>query len=162
MDPDALTRTELAALKAATRRVIAAQGGQISAALDFNLAQCTVSEYVNPKKLDRFIPIDRVALAERFTGKPFITAELARLSGHVLIELPQLDGDDVWSRELGAIAKEAGEAMHALGEAIAQGGTVTAEEIRNLKIVDELQDAIAALVHAKSMCEAVLKEEGGK
>jgi hypothetical protein len=157
-----LSLQDLALLKAATRRGIAGVGGQESAALDLGKAQCTVSEYQNPQRLDRFIPIDCVAALERCSGRPHITQALARLSGHVLIELPREAGDGVWTRQLGQIAKEVGEAMAALGEAVAKDGAVTAAEIAELRIIEELQEAIAALSAAKRQCEEIVKDAAGE
>ncbi|MDP3326648.1 phage regulatory CII family protein, partial [Parvibaculum sp.] len=89
---------------------------------------------------------------------PHLTREIARQLGHVLIALPRLDGTGEWGRHLGAIAEECGQAIAVVGQALSVGGTITAEEVRALKITREVDEAIEKLV---SLRAALVALEGG-
>lgn len=132
-------------LKAAFRRLVAHDGGEANAAEDTRVSQSRISHYGNAQRPEDFPPADVILDLELAVGQPVVTRELARLQGHVLIELPGVDGDPAWVQRLGAAAKETGEAIAAIGIALADDGEVTPQEIERLRLLSEVDDAIEAL-----------------
>ena len=70
---------------------------------------------------------------------------MADLQGYLLIPKPPTKGDARWVEHLGSLAKEAGEAMAKLGEAFARGGTITADEVREMELRREVAEAMEVL-----------------
>lgn len=134
-----------ARIKSAFRRVVHAAGGQESAAMATRVAgHQTIGRYLRPHE-PHFAPVDIVADLEADTGCPDVTRVLADLAGCILIPKPPTAGDAQWARELGALAKECGEALGRLGEAFSAGGRITADEIRELDLCREVAEAMEAL-----------------
>ncbi|HCX68570.1 phage regulatory CII family protein [Parvibaculum sp.] len=132
-------------LKAATRLLMRDAGGLELAAKVTRIERAELSRCENPN-VGRFLPVDVLLDLEAANGEPHLTREIARAQGHVLIELPSLDGTGEWGRHLGDIAKECGEAIAVVGQALAQGGTITAEEVRELNITREIDEAVEKLI----------------
>lgn len=134
-------------LKAATRQLIRKAGGLESAATVTRVrAHQTLARYASPNHAET-APIDVIADLEADTGDAGVTRTLARLAGLVVFALPDAGADAVWARGLGAAARETGEAIAAIGEAIAEGpgGTVTVEESHRLRLREQVAEAVAAL-----------------
>jgi len=146
-----------AALKSATRGLIRATGGLENARAVTRVSVPHIARYGDVKDMTAFMPIDVVLDIEAALGEPIITRELARLQGHVLLSLPAVQGDDgPWGKEIGEIARECGDVLSAAGTAFAQGGVITADEIRTLNIVGQVNEAIEALVAFRAACEQEL------
>jgi len=147
------------ALKAAARMAIREAGGLESAAAVTRVERSSLSRYEQPGA-DLFMPADVMLDLDAANGVPHLTRELARRLGHVLIELPRLDGTGVWGRHLGDVAKECGEAIAVVGAALSVGGTITAEEVRGLDILREVDEAIERLVVLKAALTRLEQDEG--
>jgi len=106
-----------------------------------------------------FAPVDVVADLEQDAGEPIVTRYLADLQGYVLFAKPPAHGDAEWVAHLGALGKEAGEAMARLSEALASGGVVTAQEVRDLELRREIGDVIEVLARIDSALVSVLDAE---
>lgn len=147
-------------LKAATRMLIREAGGVELAAKVTRVERAELSRYENPST-GRFLPVDVLLDLESANGEPHVTRELARAQGHVLIALPRLEGTGEWGRHLGAIAKDCGEAIAVVGEALSVGGTITAEEVKALNIRREVTEAIERLVELEAAL-AQLEKKGAR
>lgn len=132
-------------LKAAARALVKKAGGQESAAMVTRASHQTLSRYGLPDDVT-FMPVDVVADLEADVGNPIITRMLADLAGYLLIaKPPAVEADPEWIARLAALAKESGEAISRLAEALSVGGTITAEEIRDLELRRELREAAEVL-----------------
>ncbi|MFN4229814.1 phage regulatory CII family protein [Parvibaculum sp.] len=143
-------------LKAATRMLIREAGGLELASKVTRVERAALSRYENPNE-GRFAPVDVVLDLEAANGSCHVTRFLAREQGHVLIELPRLEGTGEWGRHLGDIAKECGEAIAVVGQALAQGGTITAEEVRELHITREIDEAVEKLIALRTALQGLEK-----
>lgn len=151
-----LPQTDYFRLKAATRDLVTRVGGQEAAARVSRLkSHVTVGRYGRVQDVE-FAPIDVVADLEAEIGEAPVTRALAALAGLIVIPRPAADGDGTWTRHLGAIAREAGEIIQRVGEALADDGEVSAAEIRALGLRDELarlMEAAATLDRAFAAIE---------
>lgn len=154
-----LSRDFYLALKGASRLLIEATGGLRFAAEITGFPMSKLSEAQQVSMMDRSMRIDHVLELEQATGEPHVTRELARLQGLILIEPPRFESDDVFVRHLGQVGKECGEAMAKVAEAVAHGGTVYAYEIRDGKLMDEVDEAIEALARLKTALEERLRTD---
>ncbi|MEK9722111.1 MAG: phage regulatory CII family protein [Rhodospirillaceae bacterium] len=139
------SETERNALKSAFRLLLKRAGGQESAAFVTRGAHQSLNRYGNPSIPEIHAPIDVVVDLERDVGEPIVTRRLADLAGFVLFAKPPANADPDWVARLGRLAKEVGEAMARIGEAVASGGTVTAEESRRLELRREIAEGLSAL-----------------
>ncbi len=145
------------ALKAAFRRLTKAVGGQESAASITRVDYQRIGRYGRAHEA-MFAPIDVVADLEADAGCPMVTRAMADLQGYLLIPKPPTTGDAQWVEHLGALAKEAGEAIGKLGEAFAHGGTITADEVRSMELRREVAEAMEVLARIDKALEAVERE----
>lgn len=154
-----LPQSAYLALKAASRVLSKSLGGLEGAATCTNVAYQTLGRYQNVNDA-AFMPIDVVADLETEAGAPVVTRILAGLTGHVLVRRPDVTGPGDWTRHLGAVAKECGDAISRLSEALADDGMVTADESKRLHLRAEIRDALERL----SALDLALKglEEGGR
>lgn len=146
-------------LKTATRMLVRDAGGLELAAKVTRVERATLSRYENPST-EFFLPADVLLDLEAANGECHVTRYLARALGHVLIELPRLEGTGAFGEHLGAIAKECGEAISVVGEALAAGGTITAEEVRELDILREIDEAVEKLMALRAALVQVEKSAG--
>lgn len=142
-------------LKAAFRRALKLAGGQESAAAITRGAHQSLNRYGNPSVPEQQAPIDVVADLERDIGDPIVTRALADLAGFVLFPKPPAGASPEWAAQIGKLAKEVGEVMTRLGEAVASGGTVTADEIRALRLRPEIAEAIAVLAGIDHILQSI-------
>ncbi|AXS39782.1 hypothetical protein [Breoghania sp. L-A4] len=135
------------ALKLAMKRQIKACAGQESAASITRVGPQTLSDYANAAN-DRYrdiqCPVD-VLLDLTLDGGPVALVELCRLSGGVFVPLPAVGAGSDWAREIGDVAREAGQAVSRLCEALSTGGTITVDESRDMDLRREVKEAIEAL-----------------
>ncbi|MEW6092224.1 MAG: phage regulatory CII family protein [Pseudomonadota bacterium] len=148
-------------IKAATRMLVRDAGGLELAAKVTRVERAALSRYENPAA-EQFLPVDVLLDLEAANGEAHVTRFLARAQGHVLIELPKLDGTGAFGEHLGAIAKECGEAIAVVGEALAAGGTITAEEVRELDILREIDEAVEKLMALRTALVHLEKQSGGR
>ena len=131
-------------IKAGFRRLTKAVGGQESAASITRVDYQRIGRYGRPHE-GMFPPVDVIADLEADAGDPIVTRILAGLQGHILIPLPPADADPAWVAHLGALGKEAGEAIARLSEALADDGKITADEVRDMNLRDEVREAMEVL-----------------
>jgi len=142
------------ALKAATRRLIEACGGQESAVLIPGMPitrHQSFSEAGNAAQPDRFLRIDVAAMLEADCGKPLVTAELARATGHVLVPLPAIAAQrSPLGRITAQAMKETSEVFARLGGYL-EDGTLSYAEGKQLDI--EIDEAIEKLLALKAQVD---------
>lgn len=138
-----LAEAEYLCLKAAFRRLTKLAGGQESAASVTRVDFQRIGRYGRPHEMI-FAPVDVIADLESDAGRPEVTRILADLAGYVLIAKPPASGNAAWIAQMGALAKEAGEALSRLGEAFGADGDISAEEIRALELRREVREVIEA------------------
>ncbi len=139
-------------LKAATRGLTKLAGGQETAAGVTRVGQQALSRYGAAQEQEAFAPIDVIADLEAETGDPVVTRALAHLAGFDLVARDRGDGQPL-PRRLGCIAKEAGDVVASLANALADGA-VTPEE--RTQIEAETQELIA---EAHRLLAALKREE---
>ena len=152
------SESEYMALKTAFRRLTKAVGGQESAASVTRVDFQRIGRYARPNE-PSFAPIDVVADLEADLGNPMITRVLADMQGYILIAKPPVEGERRWIEHLGALGKEAGEAIARLSEAFADGGTITAEDVRKLELPREISETMEVLARIDSALKALLINE---
>ena len=144
------------ALKAATRRLVEACGGQESAVLIPNMPinrHQSFSEAGNAAHPDRFLRIDVAALMEADCGLPLVTAEMAKATGHMLVKLPDVPGHlGALGRVTAEALKEVGDVFSTLGQQLADGVLTRAE---GPQLDAEIDEAIAKLLQMKLQAAAV-------
>ena len=79
-----------AALKAATRRLLDAAGGLVSASMACRASKTSLGRFGSIND-EQFIPADVIADLEADIGEPVVTRELARLAGHKLVPAQSSD-----------------------------------------------------------------------
>lgn len=142
-------------LKAATRRLVEACGGQESAVLIPGMTierHQTFSEAGSLKHPDRFLRVDVAALMEADCGLPLVTQEMAKATGHVLVKLPAIArSNSPLGRITGQAMKEVAEVFSSLGTAL-DDETLEADEAG--RVMTEIDEAIEKLLALKLQVEA--------
>lgn len=137
------------ALKAATRQLVNSTGGSVAAAAVTRGDHQSMSRYgsAHPDNADRFMPIDVLADLESECEQPVLTRELARLSGHLLVPVPQVvrSGTSLGLKTAKAL-KETSEVFVALADGMGDG-RLCARDAEN--IGREIDEALAKLVALK-------------
>lgn len=156
---------QLQALKVQAKALVRAAGGQEAAEALTGRSQSRFSDYGSPNT-PSFLPVDLVLALEAVThgcaNHPPVTRYLAREAGYMLVPRPKAGSNGGWGRSLQALGREFGEissrVCQALGDADTPG-QVTACEIRDLKMIEEL-DALGELVASmRAMALQVLESE---
>ena len=136
------------ALKAATRQLVNAAGGTVAAAAITRGDHQSISRYgsAHPDNADRFMPIDVLADLESECEQPVLTKALARLSGHLLVQVPQVvrSGTALGVVTAGAL-KETSEVFVALADAMGDGRLCAADAVNVGREIDEALAKLAAL-----------------
>lgn len=137
-------------LKIATRSVVDTRGVEACALATRGSAN-SMSRFGNlaAEQIDTFITVDRVADLERMTGSAAITAELARITGHVLVPMPDAGASTPDVTAMGVIAKEGGDVLSAMASALADG-TITPAEAREIH-----KEAWEQVTHLTALCQAL-------
>jgi Phage regulatory protein CII (CP76) len=145
-------------LKAAARGLVKKAGGQESAAAITRAGHQTLSRYGLPDD-PSFMPVDVVADLEADVGAPEITRVLADLAGYLLVAKPPSGGrDPTWIARLSALAKESGEVISALGQALGDGA-ITPEEIRDQNLRREVREASEVLASIDAALKRIEAED---
>jgi hypothetical protein len=153
-----LPQTDYLRLKAATRELTKAAGGQEAAAAVSRLkSHVTIGRYGRIQDAE-FAPIDVVADLEAEIGEAPVTRALAALAGLIVIPVPRVEGEAPVTRRLGAMARETGEAVARVGEALADDGRVTPGDVSRLRLREEIREAMEALAGMDKLLAAI--EEG--
>lgn len=159
-DRDIVHPPQLQQLKAATRALIRAFGGQEAAEAATGKSQSQLSNYGAPNA-PGFAPVDVVLALEAAThgapGHPHVGRFLAREAGFALVALPPAGPAGVaWNAHVACLVKEIGELLAGLGEALASGNDVRAREARAL--LGDAGDVVRVAVEI----EAALKARAGE
>jgi hypothetical protein len=149
-------------LKAAVRQLQSALGGIDGAAAITGRSRSVLGDYQNPAR-DVWPPLDAVYDMETASGRgPVVTEALARLHGMILVTAPRGvgAGGDMVGR-VTKLSKEACEAVGRVNEAFNAGGRITADEIRALNLLPELDEAIVAAIEMRNLL-AVIEDGDGE
>ncbi|SLN77536.1 phage regulatory CII family protein [Oceanibacterium hippocampi] len=150
-----LSRPDYLRLKAAFRRLVRAAGGLESAAMVTRVGKTELGRYQHVNE-PLFAPVDVVADLEADTGEAPVTREMARMAGLAVFPLPRPEHDDpAWVGHIAKTAKECGEAVARTAEALSVGGTITADEIREMGLRQEIAEAVEALAALDAALRAV-------
>ena len=150
---------EKQALKVATRRLVAAVGGQEAAVLFTRFTRHqALSDFGNPapEHAHRFAPIDAVADMESIShgtpGHPVVTRQLARLAGYALVPLPRPRGEAAdFAGHLQAVIRESADVTVHLSSRLRTApspedvGTLRREVAEAIQALVELDAALAGL-----------------
>lgn len=154
-------------IKRACRALVNAVGTQSEAAeiLDMKKdGQRRISEMVSPNCPESLSLFQVLELEEEAVGSPEwpqVTRALARHHDFELFPLAVTVPVGVdWQRALAASAKEAAEVTQAICAALADDAEVSAADIADKRIVEEIEEAIARLAMLRAMARATL--EGGR
>jgi len=163
---DAQLPIELRRIKRAGKALVAAAGGTVDAASLTGLRQQRVSECTLPN-VPAFFAVDAVIALEDDArgseGWPQVTRAMARHHGFELLPLPAVAlGESSWHRSLAEVSREVGDVVGKVVNSLANDGEVSPDEIRDMQIVEEIDDAIARLADLKGLCLAKLQAEGAK
>jgi hypothetical protein len=102
-----------------------------------------------------FMPLDVVADLEHDTEVPHVTRELARLSGYVLVQIPPASVCPSMMPLLGSLAKEAGDVISRVSEALGNDGKVTPDEIEKLELTREVREGMEAMARIAVALDAI-------
>lgn len=148
-----LSSPEILTIKAAQRRLVMASGGQEACAAVPGMRlkrHQSFNDFGNALLADRHMPIDVVATLERFGGSMEVTRCLADLNSCLLVPLPHGGGQSVLAEATGRTAKEIGDVMVRIGEALRDGKIDASEGASILAEIHEAMVWLAALAEAVS------------
>lgn len=140
----------LRGLKTAMRALVQRVGGLEAAATVTRVRPSQLASYYDPHQPQQLMPADVVADLEHVAGEPLVTAQLARLAGHML--LPMSPGFGSEARAIAAVFQETGELGARWASAMDDGQLDDADRERVLAELGDLQRAAAramALLTAK-------------
>ena len=142
-----LPQSDYLSLKATFRELVKLVGSETHAARLTRVSQQHVGRYGNVTEefSEYFAPIDVVADLEAEVG-PVVTRELARLCGHLLVELPHGAREIVdLGRVSGRAMKEVGDVFMGMGKALDDGVLDAAEGPQLMRDLDEALVMLATL-----------------
>lgn len=154
---DILLRHEMQALKAATRKAVAAAGGGEGSGFTLSRRQQYMSECGNVHH-GRYLQIHDVAALERVTNgddsHPAITRMLCRLAGGVFVPLPDIGpmGADLMASTV-SLASEMGDVSQMVISRFTDDGVIDKGDLSAIeREIDELQEAAERLRnHARAL-----------
>lgn len=141
-----LASEEYALLEMAVRRLVKGCGGVEAAASLTRVGKSSIGRY-QERGTGECMPIDVVADLEREAGMVPVTQALARLSGRVLLALPDAAANPAIAAKLAALGKEIAEVFSAGAAALADN-RIAPEERRVL--LDEIDGAALALAELRA------------
>lgn len=150
-----------AALKLAVKRLLKCAGGQAHAAEATRVSTAQLNGYANPHMPDCHMPIDILADLTIDADCAVVLEALCRIGNGAFVPLPRAGARGRWGHEVGEAVREGAEAAAALCAAMADDGDVTAGEIRERRIIEELSEAIEALCVLRQHCNDVLAGGAG-
>ena len=158
MKARALSEASYLLIKAHTRTLIKGCGGQVSAASLTRVGHASMQRYGSIESAE-FMPADVTADLELELGTPVLSEAMARLSGHVLVKLPEVEHDGDMVRHIGRLTKELSDVAGGVGTCLADDGKVTRDEIKSINLRKEIHDLIKAAVMLDHALEYI-EEEG--
>lgn len=145
-------------LKVATKKLIKAVHGtelaaEITGSRQQRMSDCQLANTPDFLRISEVHDLQDAARGSE--GWPQITRAMARIHGFELLPLPgQALGSSDWHQSLADVSREVGDAVGKICAALANDGQVTAEEVKEGGIVEEVDDAIAKLAVLRGLCEA--------
>ena len=143
-----LPKGDYLGLKAVTRELADRVGSDAHASRATRVTPVQIGRYGNARDeefVETFMPIDVVADLEAEVG-PIVTRELARLCGHLLVELPHGMREIVdLGRVSGRAMKEVGDVFTGMGAALDDGILASSEGPQLLRDIDEALTMLATL-----------------
>ncbi len=149
-----LPANDYAAIKAATRQLIAHAGGAVAASAVTRGGHQNIGRYgsAQPDDGERFMPVDVLADLESECGQPLLTRALAKLAGHILVPEPRVARSGTALGSITAKAlKETSDVFVALGEGLGDGTICAADAAR---IETEIEEAIIKLLALRLQVQA--------
>lgn len=149
-----LPANDYAAIKAATRQLIAHAGGAVAASAVTRGGHQNIGRYgsAQPDDGERFMPADVVADLESECGQPVLTRALAKLAGHILVPEPRVARSGTALGSItGKALKETSDVFVALGEGLGDGAICAADAAR---IDAEIDEAIVKLLALRLQVQA--------
>lgn len=153
----------LQAGKEASKALVRAAGGGEAAEGYCSKSQPRLSAYGLPNTPD-FMPIDVVRDLEAIThggaGHPIVTRWLAKEAGYLLVERPKPGLGGSWGRSLQDLGREFGEVSGSVCGALGDPdtpGAVTAAEVRDHRIVENLDELAELVARMRAMAVHVLE-----
>lgn len=143
-----LPASDYDAIRAATRKLISTVGGPVAAAGVTRGDHQNISRYgsAHPDNAERFMPIDVVADLEAECEQPVLTSLLARMTGHMLVTVPQVSpSGSPLAAITAASLKETADVFVALGASLGDGRLSKAEAEAIAREIDEALAKLAAL-----------------
>ncbi len=147
---------DLQALKATTRRLVDACGGQESAASITRVAHQSLSRYRLPERAEDFIPIDVLLDLELDAGEPFVTRALAARQGWTITRIEGAVTAGGLHEAVGQISKEAADVIIVVSRGLADGDFSPADVDAAIPEIDEALERLAGLR------QALLTLKGGR
>lgn len=155
-----LLSAALLRLKSANRRAVKDLGGTSLVAEELDIRQQRVSDCQLTNTPDFFRQDELLAIEEAGRGSPGwprLTRAQARHHGFELMPLPAAAANvPSWHQSIAEVSRESGDAVAKIAEALANDGLVTAGEIRDGAIVEEIDEAIGKLVVLRGLCAVEL------
>jgi hypothetical protein len=148
-------------IKRACRALVNSVGTQTEAADILGMkkdGQRRISELVSANCPDSLTLFQAIELEEEARGAPDwpqVTRAMARHHDFELLPLAERAAGVVdWHRGMGEVSKEAAEVVQKALRALADDNRVTAREIRDHGIIEEIEEAIAKLANLRAMARA--------
>ncbi|WP_337996209.1 hypothetical protein [Oleispirillum naphthae] len=143
------------ALKASVRSLVRSCGGPNAAAGITRSDAPRLSRYGAAEEA-MHAPLDVIADLEAEAGVPEVTRVLAGFLGYVLVPKPKPAArGGVSIGDVGALAKEAGEAITFLGSALGAPEPLSAAKCRKMGLRRELREAMEVLARIDSALETL-------
>lgn len=143
-----LNLNDLQELKAATRALVRASGGQESGATITRVRHQALSDHGNHNKPNCFMPIDVAGDLMMDSGDTSVLRVLAHLVDCEVIPLPKVAGNGALQNAMGQTSKEIGDVFKTIGESMADGRFDAKEtKLCRAEIWEAIQ-ALLALAHA--------------
>jgi hypothetical protein len=106
------------------------------------------------------MPVDVIADLEAITrgtaGWPIVTRLLAAKAGCSLVTLPKAGAVDAdWHAELARLSDESSDVLKGICRALMGDNRVTARDVRELRLIEECDELILAIVTIKALLERV-------
>lgn len=139
--PRPSTDRERLELKGVVRHALD-QAGVRAFALATRVEPGKLSEYADPNRPDRHMPIDVALDLDKDLKAPTVVAMLAELLGYELVQAETLPSRDVDGRDTATIAKETGDVVQKLAAALADF-RIDSHERREIR--GEIAEAMRAL-----------------
>lgn len=162
-DRDEGLSPDLQGLKAATKALVRAAGGQEACATLARYGRHqSYSEFASVEHPQRFMPIDVVAALEDVThgiaGHPIVTRHLCRMAGGVFVRVPQgQPGEAAFLDALSRLTGEFGRLSTGLMDAL-RDRTVTRGEVIDGELLAKCDELATHAMQMRALLERVIGE----